>query len=544
MSIDADMRAGIINYDQARVKRDMLARESQFYGAMDGAMKFVKGDAIAGIVITLINIVAGLIIGVAMQGMEAGEAAQVYSVLTIGSGLVSQIPALLISIAAGIVTTRSGSGADSADSNLGSQVVGQLIAQPKAITLAAGLVFILALVPGLPKVPFFLLSITVGFAGWKLLNPPPSKAETELDEEIAVGPEQEAADPFKHAVKGSGELPMVQPTVPLAVRVGKGLFPLLRDFQKQWGELAAARFFDLGVPFPPVPIAVGNDLGDDAFEVRLNETPALSGNIRLDCHLVPESPLPLASFRIDGVEGRNPLNGRQASWIPSGQAPQAAAAGFTTWDSVGVLKLHLTSFLRRNAAEFLGLQQVHEMVEGMRAHYPNLVEQTVPKPVPVHLLAEVLRGLVREQVSIRDMRTIFESLAQHGRSEQDVEELVEWVRRDLRQRLCHQLSSGGPTLLVTGLSTRFAEGFRLSIRRGPSGSTINLPHKMLEEFLAAARRAFGNLPSTAQVPVLVCDLDIRVWVRRMLSSQFPEVSVVAYEQLSPKLSITMLRELD
>ncbi len=478
-----------------------------------------------------------------------------YSVLTIGRGLVSQIPALLISIAAGIVTTRSGSGADTADSNLGSQVMGQVIAQPKAITLAAGLVFILALVPGLPKIPFFLLSISVGLVGWKLLHPPAPESDGESDADMAMAPRSAeaaalegksagAGDAVRQAAKAQGELAVVQPTIPLALRVGKGLFPLQRDFQKQWAELASARFFDLGVLFPPVPIALGAELPDDGFEVRLNETPAQSGTIRLDCHLVPESPLPLASFRITAEEARNPLTGRVAAWVPANQAPLAVAAGLTTWDPVGVMKLHLTAFLRRNAAEFLGLQQVHEMVEGMRAHYPNLVEQTVPKPVPLHLLAEVLRGLVREQVSIRDLRSIFESLAQHGRSEQDVEELVEWVRRDLRHRLCHQLTNGSPALLATGLSTRFSEGFRMSIRRGANGSTINLPQKMLEEFLAAARRSFGNLPSTAQTPVLLCDLDIRVWVRRMLSNQFPEVSVVAYEQLSPKLNVTLLRELN
>lgn len=532
MSIDADLRAGTINYEQARTKRELLSRESQFYGAMDGAMKFVKGDAIAGIVITLINIIAGLIIGIAMHGMTAGEAAQTYSVLTIGSGLVSQIPALLISISAGIVVTRVGGG-DGKDSNLGSQVVGQVVAQPKAVAVAAGLVLILALIPGLPKLPFFLLALAVGAVAWKLLSATPADLADE-DEET---PEQAAAKPIEGAAQ-------VQGTLPLALKTGRKLGELLTNFETESAALRNSLYYELGVPFPPIPVAAGPGLADDAFEIWLNEIPVYRASIRLDCHLIPESTIPLASFGVKAEPARNPLNGRVAAWVPSAQAPLIASAGLTTWDPFGVLKLHLTAFLCGNAAEFLGLQEVHSIVERVRELYPNLAEQVTPKPVPLHVLAEVLRCLVREQVSIRDLRNIFESLAQHGRVDENPENLAEHIRRDIRERLCYQLSGGQPLLQASNLSPKFTEMFKMSIRRGPNGSTINLPTKGQDEFLAAARRCFGNLPATAQTPVVMCDTEIRLWVRRILSSQFPEVRVLGYEQFSPKLNLSMLRQVE
>ena len=518
MSIDADLRAGTLTYEQARAKREELSRESQFYGAMDGAMKFVKGDAIAGIVITMINIIAGLIIGVAMHGMSATEAVQVYSVLTIGSGLVSQIPALLISISAGMIITRVA--AEGPDSNLGAQVAGQILAQPKAIAVAAGLMFVMALIPGLPKIPFFLLAAVLGGLAYALMKP---RAITEEEAEVAVN-------------AAAAEAPKLEAMVPVVISIAADI-ALTPAFQEAVALLRNSLYFDLGVVFPPINVNPASTLAAGAFEIWLNEIPSVRGSIRTDRLLIGESPTALATFGFKGEDGTHPLSGRPATWITPDQGPAAQAAGFTTWDTSNVLLLHLTNFLRRNSGEFIGLQEVHLLVERMRELYPNLVEQVVPKPVPVHLLTDVLRRLSLEAVSIRDLKSILESLGEWARGEDDPIQLTERVRSDLKRRICHQLSRGEQRLYVYDLDPRLEESFRMAIRKTAGGVTFSMPTGALQEVLAAARRAFGTLPSTAQTPVIVTERDIRRYVRQILTTQHPDLAVLSYDQLSPQIAL-------
>ncbi|MBL0160863.1 MAG: type III secretion system export apparatus subunit SctV [Bryobacterales bacterium] len=519
MSIDADLRAGTLTYEQARAKREDLSRESQFYGAMDGAMKFVKGDAIAGIVITMINIIAGLVIGVAMHGMSAMEAVQVYSVLTIGSGLVSQIPALLISISAGMIITRVA--AEGPDSNLGAQVAGQILAQPKAIGVAAGLMFIMALIPGLPKIPFFLLAGALGGLAYALMKP---RVITEAEAEVA------------ESAAAAADAPRPEAMVPVVVSIAPDI-ALSPAFHEAVAALRQSLYFDLGVVFPPVNVNPTTALAAGAFEIWLNEIPSVRGSIRTDCLLIGEAPAALATFGFRGDEGVHPLTGRPATWISPQQAAAAQAAGFTTWDPSNVLLLHLTNFLRRNSGEFIGLQEVHLMVERMRELYPNLVEQVVPKPVPVHLLTDILRRLSLEAVSIRDLKAILESLGEWARGEDDPIQLTERVRGDLKRRICHQLSRGDQRLYVYDLDPRLEESFRMAIRKTAGGVTFSMPTGALQEALAAARRAFGALPATAQNPVIVTERDIRRYVRQILSTQHPDLAVLSYDQLSPQITL-------
>ncbi len=519
MSIDADLRAGTLTYEQARVKREDLSRESQFYGAMDGAMKFVKGDAIAGIVITMINIIAGLIIGVAMHGMSAMEAVQVYSVLTIGSGLVSQIPALLISISAGMIITRVA--AEGPDSNLGAQVAGQILAQPKAIGVAAGLMFIMALIPGLPKIPFFLLAAVLGGLAYALMKP---HVITEAEAEVAGN------------AAAAAEAPKPEAMVPVVISIAPDI-TLPPSFLEAATSLRHSLYFDLGVVFPPVNVNPTAALAPGAFEIWLNEIPSVRGSIRTDRLLIGEAPTSLATFGFKGEEGLHPLSGRPATWITPDQGPAAQAAGFTAWNTSDVLLLHLTNFLRRNSGEFIGLQEVHLLVERMRELYPNLVEQVVPKPVPVHLLTDVLRRLSLEAVSIRDLKAILESLGEWARGEDDPIQLTERVRSDLKRRICHQLSRGDQRLYVYDLDPRLEESFRMAIRKTAGGITFSMPTGALQEVLAAARRSFGKLPSTAQTPVIVTERDIRRYVRQILATQHPDLAVLSYDQLSPQIAL-------
>ncbi|HBY58834.1 MAG TPA: EscV/YscV/HrcV family type III secretion system export apparatus protein, partial [Solibacterales bacterium] len=427
MSIDADMRSGTITFEQARKRRDELSRESQFYGAMDGAMKFVKGDAIAGIVITLINIIAGLIIGVAMNGMAAGEAAQIYTVLTIGSGLVSQIPALLISISAGMVVTRVAAEAGQ-EGNLGSQVVGQLIAQPKAIAVAAGLMLVLALIPGLPKIPFFVLAAAIGGIAWALLRPKTGK-QAEIDAAAAA-----EAPPV--------DMPQVLATVPVVLRAGPALAPVVsqgsergRKFLESMNLLRESLYIELGVLYPPVQVATDPNAPAESFEIWLNEVPAVRAEVKTEHVLVAEPAPSLSLFGLQGDPVPHPLTGRPATWIRKEQAELASKAGFAVADPGDVLLQHLAGFLRRSGHELIGLQEVHSMVERLKQIYPALVEQVVPKPVSLPLLTDILKRLAQEMVSIRDLKAILESLGDWARAEEDPAALVERVRADLRRRI-------------------------------------------------------------------------------------------------------------
>src|SRR5438477_4927369 len=306
ISIDADLRAGIIDFQQARTRREGLARESQFYGAMDGAMKFVKGDAIAGIVITLINIVGGLVIGIAMNGMSAMEAVQTYSILTIGNGLVSQIPALLISISAGMVVTRVAS--ETKYSNLVKDVASQILGQPKPIAVASGLLAVMAIIPGLPKIPFFILAALTGSLAWGLFR--------------AQNMQAAAVEKTNSAAAGLAQDPQVSVTVPLVLQVSEALTPLLdtatdtgKQFYEQLVQVRNGLYYDLGVIFPAIQVK-GNTPGEPgSFTIWANEVPIVSGQIRVDAVLVNDSVEAISVYGLQGENTTNPATGKPAAWI-------------------------------------------------------------------------------------------------------------------------------------------------------------------------------------------------------------------------------------
>ena len=531
MSIDADLRAGIIDFQQARARREGLSRESQFYGAMDGAMKFVKGDAIAGIVITLINIVGGLIIGVAMNNMPVMEAVQTYSILTIGNGLVSQIPALLISISAGMVVTRVAS--ENKDANLGKDVASQILGQPKAIAVASGLLTIMAIIPGLPKIPFFILAAVTGSLAYGLFRAERMHAA--------------AAAQAQAAAAGKVESPQLTVTLPLVLEAGEGLTPYVDiqndDGQKFYKHLLAVRnnlYYELGVVFPSIQVK-GNSLGEQgSYAIWVNEVPIIRGQIRLDSVLVNDSAANISIYGFKGEETSNPASGKPAAWISRDQAERARAAGLQLWDTQEILILHLAHYLKKNAKEFVGIQEVQQMVSGLKQYYPTLVEETVPKPVSLQLLTDILRRLVEEEVSVRDLKTIFQTLCEWGRIEHDTLALTERVRAGLKRKICYQISQGRPLLFVYQLDPEIEEMFRNSIRQSASGAYLAMDPAVSKEVMDAARAQIGDLPPGAQRPVIVTDGEIRRFVKKLLEFAIPEISVLSYDQLTPQINLQPL----
>jgi type III secretion protein V len=531
MSIDADLRAGIIDFHQARARRENLSRESQFYGAMDGAMKFVKGDAIAGIVITLINIIGGLIIGIAMNDMSAMEAVQTYSILTIGNGLVSQIPALLISISAGMVVTRVAS--ENKDSNLGKDVAGQILGQPKAIAVASGLLTIMAIIPGLPKIPFFILAALTGSLAYGLFRAEKMTAKV--------------AEKAQHAPAGQVEDPQLTITVPLVLQASRELTPFVdvgteegKKFYQQALTIRNNLYYDLGVIFPAIQVK-GDCPGEPgSYTIWASEVPVINGQVRLDAILVNESAEAISIYGLKGETTKNPATGKPAAWVSRDQATRAREIGLQVWDTPDIVALHLTHFLRRSAKDFVGIQEVQTMVTALKQFYPTLVEETVPKPVSLQLLTEILRRLVEEEVSIRDLKTILQILCEWGRVEHDVLALTEQVRVGLKRKICYQISQGRPLLFVYQLDPEFEEMFRNSIRQSAGGAYLAMDPTHSQQVLEAARLQLGNLPAGAQRPVVVTDTEIRRFVKKLMEFAIPEIAVLSYDQLTPQINLQPL----
>ena len=545
MSIDADLRAGAFDLDEARRRRADLNRESQLFGSMDGAMKFVKGDAIAGLIITVINIVAGLIIGKTLLDFTVLEALQRFGILTIGDGLVSQIPALLGSMTAGLIVTRVSS--DDPNANLGQDIATQILAQPKAFAICAGLLGGISLVPGMPTVPFMVMSAASGTLAYALMRTQ-SRAEmgAAAPNQVQAKGDETRQKQIEAAKRQEGQSQQMLPVVtPIALEVAGNIIPLVEDSgggNRFLGEMVPMMrdglFYELGVKFPGIRVR-GNetDLGAGSYIIMINEIPLVSGNISLDKVLVNDTVDRLTLLNIQGEEAVNPANGSECAWIPEEFASIAEQAGLTTWDASGYMVLHLSSVLRKNAAEFVGIQEVQNMLEQLEQAFPALVKEVVPKAVSPFQLTDILRRLVEEEISVRDLRSILQALAEWGQVENDTVMLTEYVRNALKRYISHKYTRGGNTLVVYLLDPQIEETVRASIQHTQSGSYLALEPEVTQEVLAAVRNEVGNLPPTAQNPVILTTMEIRRYFRKLVELEFPHLAVLSYQELSPDMNI-------
>jgi type III secretion protein V len=546
MSIDADMRAGSMDQEQGKRKRRDLERESQLFGAMDGAMKFVKGDAIASIIITVINIVGGLIIGVMQKGMEVGAAAEKYTLLTIGDGLVSMIPAILISTCAGIIVTRVGGEEEGA--HLGKDVGAQLTAYPKAIAIAAGMLGVLAMIPGLPTIPFLALGAAAGFGSWKMLKKQEQGAQAEesggMAQESENGTPASAEPPPKEPVNPDSEL-FVPVVTPIVLEVSDALVPYVdsrQDNGKFLYELIPfmrdGLFVELGVRFPGVRARGNASLPAGAYTFQINEVPVVTGQAMLGNILVNDTVERLKLMNIQGQEAINPATRQPAAWVPEQHKDTLEAAGLTTWDVPGYIILHLAAVLRRNAREFVGVQETQSMLDQLEKAFPAIVKEVVPKVVNVLKLTDILGRLAEEEISIRDLRGILQALAEYGQIEADNVMLTEHVRSALRRYVSHKYARGTGTLVVYLLDPQIEEAIRSSIKRTSAGTHLALEPELAQEIVAAVRAECGNLPPSATRPVILTAMDIRRYIRKLLEYEFnPPFTVVSYQELSPDLNI-------
>ncbi len=527
MAIDAELRTGAISQDEARRRRRTLQRESQFYGAMDGAMKFVKGDAIAGIVITVINVLGGLAIGVLMRGMSAGESLRLYGLLTIGDGLVSQIPSLLISTAAGLVVTRVAS--EDEQASLGGDVGRQIFGNARALGIAALFLVLLALVPGLPSVPFLALAVVFGALAWRLSRRRPAH---EADAEATLRPEAQREQRAQRQL-----VPLV---VPISLDLGPELASELLDargggalLEEEIPRLRDAVFLTLGVAVPGIRARPG-PLGPRDYVISFQEVPVARGSLP-EGLFVDAAPATVASLGVAAAVARDPVTGKEACVVARSARPALEAGGLTTRSGATLVGRHLEHVVGRHAHELVGLQETQTMLEQLERAYPALVRNVVPKPISLALLADILRRLVEERVSIRPLREILEALAIHATTEKDPIALTEAVRAALRRPITHAHARGG-ALLVHLLDPLIEDTVRDAVQRTSSGSYLALPPDLARDIVAALGRALAD----ASHPVILTQADVRRFVRRLVENELPDVTVLSYQELDPAVTVQPL----
>ncbi len=534
MSIDADMRAGVIDQDEAQMRRERVSQESKMYGAMDGAMKFVKGDSIAGMVIAVVNIVGGTVIGITQNGMTAGEALQLYGILTIGDGLVSQIPSLIIAISAGILITRSG------DSNedVGAQVGGQFFAQPKAIMMTGGLVFLFGLVPGFPKPQLFgIAAILIGF-GYVLqtLAKVPEEKDTEGDLQKAMAPTVQNKQSSK-VKPGQDEF---LPTVPIILDVSEGLSTSL-NYNNLNDELASLRrvlYYDLGVPFPGINLRV-TPSESLSYMLYINEVPMSGGSLEKNCLIVNESIDNLKMLGVEAHETDKFLPDLESIWVAEKNRPMLEKAGLNCMDHSRILAYHLSLVLSRHASLFLGMQETKYLLDKMEEKAPDLVREA-SRLLPVQRIAEIFQRLVQEQVSIRDLRSILEALIEWAQKEKDTVMLTEYVRSGLKRQISYMHSKGQNMLPAFLLDPELEETIRKAIRQTSAGAFLALDNNVTKAFLAAVTDAAGDYMKHAQKPVLMASMDIRRYVRKLIETEHYDLAVLSYQELSSEITVQPL----
>ncbi|MDR0742493.1 MAG: type III secretion system export apparatus subunit SctV [Puniceicoccales bacterium] len=533
MSIDADLRAGAIDNDTAKFKRDELGRENQLYGALDGAMKFVKGDAIAGLIITTINIIAGLIIGITQKGMDASKALKTYSILTIGDGLVSQIPALLIAITSGVIVTRVASDASSA---LGQDIGKQIFAQPKALLIAGAMVVLMMLIPGFPKIPFAILGVMLFFGGRKMAKP--TRAATPTISRTGAGLPSDATPKASQAKQDDGEFSVTVPLLlDVATVIEQSVEPdLLND---QLIQVRQALYYDLGVPFPGIHLRFNENLSDGMYQILLQEVPVSQGKILPGHVLVRETKESLGILNIQFKEEKPFLPNMPSLWVENTLIPQLERANIQYMKTPQIFTYHLSFILKKYASEFLGLQETRFLLENMEKLFPELVRE-VQRVLPVQKISEVLQRLIQEEISIRNLRLIMQCLIEWGQKEKEPILLTDYVRTTLKRYISYKYSGGQNILAVYLLDPAVEDAVRKAIRQTSAGSYLALDPEMAKKLVHAIKEEVGDFTNETNRPVLLTSMDIRRYVRKLIELELYELPVLSHQELTEEITIQPL----
>ena len=524
MSIDADLNSGLINEDQARKRRKEIEQEADFYGSMDGASKFVRGDAIAGIIIMLINVIGGLLIGVIQKGLDFSTAAKYYTMLTIGDGLVAQIPALIISTAAGIIVTRNSSG----DTNMGNEVAGQLFNSTKAVYVSAIVIGALGLVPGLPKSPFFFVAIAMAGIAWTM-----DKYKVEASDAEKKKLEQSALGPKKENIETMLPLDMVE------LEVGYGLINIVEsdksgDLLERIVSIRKQFALDLGIIVPSIHIRDNLQLAPGEYRVLIKGNRVGGGVLRPDSILAMDPGN--VTTRIDGYPTKEPAFGLDALWVHPSKKEDAEMAGYTVVDLPTVMATHLTEIVRTHAHELLGRQEAAQLIENFKKTHPKVVEELIPDLLPLGAVVRVLQNLLKEHISIRDILTIFETLADDASKTKDVDVLTEGVRKAMSRSITAKYSSDGQIPVMT-LSANVEELVSNSLLQTEQGIQLvmdpNTAHHLINEVASAVE----SHPEIAGQPILLTSPTARRHLSKLITRFIPQLIVLSHSELASTANV-------
>ncbi|MEK3886959.1 flagellar biosynthesis protein FlhA [Bacillus sp. FSL K6-3431] len=525
MSIDADLNAGVISEHEARGRREKVSRESDFYGAMDGASKFVKGDAIAGIIIVLINLLFGIIIGMVQQGLPIAEAAVKFSMLTVGDGIVSQIPALLISTATGIVVTRAAS-----EGNLGSDIVGQLFSSTPMLYIAATTVFLLGLTTPINDIITIPIAGALAVGGWVL-----SRAPAVVDDDLIQSLEETEADEMKSPDSVINLLNVDA----IEFEFGYGLIPLADvnqggDLLDRIVMIRRQLALELGMVIPVVRIRDNIQLEPNEYRLKIKGNEMARSELLLDHYLAMS---PGGEDTIEGIDTVEPSFGLPAKWIAEEVKEQAEIMGYTVVDPSSVVSTHITELLKTNAYELLGRQETKQLIDHIQESYPILVEEVTPNPLSVGEVQKVLAKLLKENVSIRNLPIIFETLADYGRMSTDTDLLAEYARQSLARQITTQYAEDGTTLKVITISGKIEKIIADSIQQTEHGNYLSLDPTDSQSILEAIAGQIEELSLIQQSPILLCSPAVRMYVRQMTERYFPHVPVLSYNELEANVEV-------
>ncbi|WP_416196362.1 flagellar biosynthesis protein FlhA [Selenomonas sp.] len=531
MAIDADLNQGAITDAQAKVRREKIQHEADFFGAMDGASKFVKGDAIAAIVIMLINISGGFVIGMLQRNLSALQALQQYTLLTVGEGLVSQIPALLISTATGLIVTRAG-----AEGNLGADMVSQLFRNDRIFFILSGVLAFFAIVPGLPGIPFSVLAVLCFFIGRALKQGTAATAAQEAKTEKSVQQQQK-----KKATSPENIVSLLQ-VDPMELEIGYSLIPLVDtgqggDLLDRIVMIRRQCALELGLVVPTIRIRDNIQIKPNAYIIKLKGVEIAKGELMLDHYLAMNSGTVFEE--VPGIETTEPAFGLPALWIPESEREQAELNGYTVVDAVSVLATHLTEVIKSHAAEILGRQEAQNLVDNLKKTNKALVEEVVPDLLTVGEVQKVLQNLLAERISIRDMETIFEVLSDYARATKDTEILTEYVRHAMARQITQANVQNGQLPCVTldpALENRIAGG----VQRTDRGSYVSLDPDSMKKLIDSLNTELQKLTNMGYQPIVLTSPAVRLYFRKLVERSVPGIIVLSQAEIEQNVEIQIL----
>lgn len=530
MAIDADMNAGLITEDQARQRRREIAREAEFHGAMDGASKFVKGDAIAGLLINLVNIVGGFVIGIVQRGMPFTDALQNYTLLTVGDGLVSQIPALIVSTAAGMIVTRSASG-----TALDIEMRTQLLGKPKPLLIVSGALGLFAIVPGLPTIPFLLLAGLTGSIGFVNMRDSKHAALEKAKPSTPATPKQEQIEDYLQVD-------------PLEVEIGYGLISLVDETQggdlfNRITNLRKQLAMDLGIIIPPVRVRDNLQLDPNQYVIKIRGNVVVTNTLMVD-RLLAMNP-GIVGEELKGIAAKEPAFGLPALWIGSHERDHAEMAGYTVVEPAAVLSTHLQEVLRRNCDKILGRQETKKLIENLKKEYPAIVEEINPESLPFGTIQKVLQNLLREGIPVRDLVTILESLCDYAKVTKNVDVLTEYVRHSLSDTIARMYKDGKGVLHAIAMDPRLEHVITNALQnQRESSPSLGLAPEMIEEIQQSLTTNVEMMMGAGYQPVVLCVATVRPYFYRLIRTSFPNVAVLSFTELPPETEIEFIGKLE